>query len=66
MEAPIDYEGPELVTVIKEPKTDGRSALEESLKLVELGKTVGTFQRDQLDGDFTKMALDMVSSKKDA
>ena len=65
MKVPEGYDGPELVTILKESKKDNNEVIAQALEALDhatLGKKVGVYTRDKPDGDFTKVALEKLGS----
>ena len=65
MKIPDGYEGPELQLIECDMKKDPLpSMIEKFLDTGVIKGTVGTFQNDKEDGEFTKLCLKATSSHK--
>ncbi len=66
MREPEGYNGPKLVTILKEARTDGSEAISQAFEGVDLGTKVGVYTKDKPDGDFTAKALEKLAALEGA
>lgn len=65
MQVPMDYSGPELEIILKDPKQDNKDEIIEKVFSHVKGSPakVGIFQKDKPDGDLTQAVLDKMDAK---
>jgi hypothetical protein len=65
MAVPMDYTGPSMETVVRDPKQDNTAqVLDKVLSYVKGSPAkIGVFLKDKIDGDLTQATLDAVDAK---